>query len=132
MMEFYSSIMESLHTECREASSKVEGSESRVLATNKMPNLSGILMALTESLGVPNFIASFKVSQSHLGFFFPEDCSHTGLSSSEELLELETLVTCETEDGVPTPGVPCNPDPDPLYGVPVIVDPTPVLEDPAG
>ena len=91
-------------------------------------------MAFTDPLGVPTFKASFKVSRSHLGFFFLEDYSHTDLSSSEELLELETPVTCEPEAGVPTPGVPCNPDPDPdpLYGVPVIVDPSPVLEDLAG
>ena len=87
--------MASLHTECWDASSKVEGSESHVQATNTMPNLLGILMALTFSLGVPAFKASFKVSRSHLGFFFLERSSHTGLSSSEELPELEVLVTCE-------------------------------------
>ena len=91
-------------------------------------------MALTASLGVPTFIASFKVSQSHLGFFFPEDYSHTGLSSFEELLELVPLVTCEPEAGVPTLGVSCNPDLDldPLYGVPVIVDPSPIPENTVG
>ena len=102
-----------LHTECWEASSKVEGSESRVQATNTMPNLSDILMAIVSSLGEPTFKASFKVSRSHLGFFFPKGSSHTGLSSSEELPELETSVTYEPEASVPTPGVPYNPDPDP-------------------
>ena len=122
----------SVHTECWEASSKEEGSESHVLATNNMPNLSSILMDLTSSLGVPTFKASFKVSRSHLGFFFPERSFHIGLSSSEELPELEAPVTCEPEAGVQTPGVSYNSDPDPLCNVPVIVDPSPIPEDPAG
>ena len=106
--------MASLHTEFREASSKVEGLESHVLATNSILKLSGILMDLISPLGVLAFKASFKVSRSYLGFFFPEGSSYIGLSSYEELPELEIPITCEPEAGVPTPGVPCNPDPDPL------------------
>ena len=79
-----------------------------------MPNLSGILMALTSSLGVQKSRASFKVSRSYLGFFFPEDCSHIGLSSSDELQKVEDLITYEPEAGVPTTGEPC--DPKALYG----------------
>ena len=95
-----------------------------------MPNLSGILIVLTGSLGVPNSFASFKVSQSYLGFFFPEDYSHTGLSSSDELPELEDPTTCEPEAGVPTTGEPC--DLEALYDEPVTWDPKPVPGDPAG
>ena len=87
-------------------------------------------MDLTDSLGVPTFRASFKVSQSHLGFFFLKVSSHTGLSSSEELPELETPVTCEPVVRVQATGELC--DPEALYGVLVIVDPSPVPEDPDG
>ena len=70
------------------------------------------------------------MSLSHLGFFFPEDCSHIGLSSSDELLEVEDPITCEPEAGVPTTGEPC--DPEALYGEPVSYNPNPVPKDPAG
>ena len=76
--------------------------------------MSGILISHIGFLGSPKYLASFRVSLIHLGFLFPEDSSHTGVSSSEYCDSREELPlardpeTCEPTAGEPKIGEPCE------------------------